>query len=698
MDPLLEVRGLNVAYHTNKGILTALHNVSFEVLPQQIIGVVGETGCGKSTVAASVMRLLPPNGEITSGEIQFKGKDLVQESEEALRRMRGRELTMIFQDPMSSLNPVFTIGAQMLDIQRAHSGENGNAHKNLLERAVTMLEQVGIPDAADRVHHYPDQFSGGMRQRIMIAMALLSQPELLIADEPTASLDVTLEAQILELIKDLRRKFNTAVMYISHNLGVIAQLCDQVMVMYAGRVVEARPVYTLFADPLHPYTQALLDAVPSRRNSGERLATIPGTVPSLLALPTGCKFSDRCPKVRLICKEIEPRYLAQPDGYVRCHIYDPESGYSEQASLPGLAQEAIPSEQSPQITVHESRSSADHPTEPLIKLRDVSTYFSDRMNIFEQLMRKRKSVVRAVDQVSLDIEHGEVIGIVGESGSGKTTLGRTILRLIPPTSGQIQYGGQDVSQVNREEMRRLRINMQMIFQDPYASLSPRLRVSYLLSEPYMIHKIQPDQQYTVSQLLHMVGLAEEQSDKYAHELSGGQARRVGIARALALNPDFIVADEPTSGLDVSVAASILNLMKDLAEQFDLTYIIITHDLNVVGYISDRVAVMYMGKLVEVGPTIELFEKPYHPYTLALLSAISEPDPTLRQREERLLLSGEIPSPKNPPPGCRFHTRCPFANERCQQEVPQLEVVSNGRQVACHHWQSLQATGFEGKTS
>ena len=298
----------------------------------------------------------------------------------------------------------------------------------------------------------------------------------------------------------------------------------------------------------------------------------------------------------------------------------------------------------------------------------------------------------------MDIHHGEVIGIVGESGSGKTTLGRTILRLIQPTSGQIHYSGHDVSQVNREDMRRLRANMQMIFQDPYASLSPRLRVSYLLREPYLIHKIQPEKQYTVSQLLHMVGLAEEQRDKYAHELSGGQARRVGIARALALNPDFIVADEPTSGLDVSVAASILNLMKDLAEQFDLTYIIITHDLNVVGYISDRVAVMYMGKLVEVGPTIQLFDQPYHPYTLALLSAISEPDPTLRQREERLLLSGEIPSPKNPPPGCRFHTRCPFADERCRLEIPHLEVVNGGRQVACHHWQNLQTTGFEGKST
>ena len=698
MDTLLEVRGLDVTYHTNKGKLTALHDVSFEVRPKEIIGIVGETGCGKSTVAASVMRLLPPNGEITSGKILFKGTDLVQENDEVLRRLRGRELAMIFQDPMSSLNPVFTIGAQMLDIQRAHSGENGRGRKNLLARAVAMLEQVGIPDAGERVHHYPDQFSGGMRQRIMIAMALLSQPELLIADEPTASLDVTLEAQILELIKDLRRKFNTAVMYISHNLGVIAQLCDHVMVMYAGRVVEARPVYELFADPRHPYTQALLGAVPSRRHSGERLATIPGTVPSLFALPPGCKFSDRCPEARPVCQTIEPRYLALASGYVRCHIFDSASGYSEQVSQRNLALVDDSREQSLQIAGHESSPKSPPGSETLIQLNGVSTFFSDRLNIIEQLVGKKKSVVRAVDEVNLDIQQGEVIGVVGESGSGKTTLGRTILRLIQPTGGQIQYGGQDVSQVNREDMRRLRVNMQMIFQDPYSSLSPRLRVSYLLREPYMIHRIPVEQQYSVSQLLDMVGMAKEQSNKYAHELSGGQARRVGIARALALNPDFIVADEPTSGLDVSVAASILNLMKDLADQLDLTYLIITHDLNVVGYISDRVAVMYMGKLVEVGATAQLFEQPYHPYTLALLSAISEPDPTLRQREERLLLSGEIPSPKNPPPGCRFHTRCPFADDRCRQEVPPLKTVSAGRQVACHHWQRLQETGFAGKSS
>jgi peptide/nickel transport system ATP-binding protein/oligopeptide transport system ATP-binding protein len=321
----------------------------------------------------------------------------------------------------------------------------------------------------------------------------------------------------------------------------------------------------------------------------------------------------------------------------------------------------------------------------LVKLDNVSTYFYDHLNVVGQLLRRPRSAIRAVDGVSLDIRRGEVIGLVGESGSGKTTLGKTILQLTPATQGQITFEGQDMTHLTGAHLRRLRRRMQMIFQDPYSSLSPRLRVSYLLTEPYQIHHTPPAEQYTVSQLLAMVGLSDEQAAKYPHELSGGQARRVGIARALALHPEFLVADEPTAGLDVSVAASVLNLMKELAQQLGLTYLVITHNLNVVGYISDRVAVMYLGKVVEVGPATQLFEAPAHPYTLALLSAISEPDPRQQQARRRLLLAGEIPSPKNPPPGCRFHTRCPFAEARCKSETPVMEEIEPGRQVACHFW-------------
>jgi peptide/nickel transport system ATP-binding protein len=430
--------------------------------------------------------------------------------------------------------------------------------------------------------------------------------------------------------------------------------------------------------------------VPSRKQHGERLATIPGTVPSLFHLPPGCKFSDRCTFARPVCTLREPDYLDEDDRRVRCYIYDPRSVYHSQGNLVETNQEIPPTGEntSAQDEILLKSGTEKAPSEMLIKLCSVSTHFADRQNLFQQLLGHKPSVVRAVDNVDLDILRGEVIAIVGESGSGKTTLGRTILRLIRPTKGEILYGDEDIAEMEKGELRHLRSDMQMIFQDPYSSLSPRLRVSYLLREPYFIHNVPNEKQYSVAEMLEMVGLAREQADKYPHELSGGQARRVGIARALALHPDFIIADEPTSGLDVSVAASILNLMKDLADQLDLTYIIITHDLNVVGYISDRVAVMYMGRLVEIGKTQHIFNNPAHPYSMALLSAISEPDPTLRRDERRMIISGEIPSPKNPPPGCKFHTRCPFVVQRCKEVVPLLEDVTSGHRVACHRWEEL----------
>jgi oligopeptide/dipeptide ABC transporter ATP-binding protein len=690
---LLSVRGLEVVYHTQEGILPALHDVSFDVRPGEIVGIVGESGCGKSTVASALLRLLPPNGQITAGQLLFKDDDLIALGPEELRELRGHELAMIFQDPMTSLNPVFTIGTQMLDVGQAHPNGAWYDRDELRRKAVAMLDRIGIPDAAERIAHFPHQFSGGMRQRIMIAMALMLRPALLIADEPTSALDVTLEAQILELMKGLRQTYQTAILFISHDLGVIAQLCDRVIVMYAGRVVEQGDVFSIFERPQHPYTQALLASVPSRKHHGERLVTIPGRVPSLSNLPPGCKFADRCPHAQATCQQHEPRYLRLGDRHVRCHIYDPASGYEALSPMPPGLQPLYPPQAVADMRELEAGQSRTENRGDghgsLIALNDVSTYFYDRLNLVGQLLRRKRGAVRAVDEVSLNIPRGEVIGLVGESGSGKTTLGKTILRLVPLTGGQISYDGQDITHVSSTELRRLRARMQMIFQDPYSSLSPRLRVSYLLTEPYTIHGVPPADQYSVAELLAMVGLSTEQAAKYPHELSGGQARRVGIARALALRPEFLVADEPTSGLDVSVAASILNLMKDLAQQLGLTYLIITHNLNVVGYISNRVAVMYLGKLVEVGATSQIFESPAHPYTLALLSAISEPDPRQRRSEQRLLLSDEIPSPKNPPPGCRFHTRCPFAEARCKAETPPLEEIEPGHKVACHFWLRVQ---------
>lgn len=688
MDRLLEVRGLEVVYHTQEGALKALHDVNFDVRPGGIVGVVGESGCGKSTVALALLRLLPPNGEITSGQLLLKGQDLMAFSAGELREMRGCDMAMIFQDPMTSLNPVFTIGTQMLDVQKAHLGSAPLTHGELQDRAGEMLGQVGIPDTAGRIDHFPHQFSGGMRQRIMIAMALMSKPALLIADEPTSSLDVTLEAQILELMKELRQTYQAAILYISHDLGVIAQLCDRVIVMYAGRVVEQGDVVSIFEQPQHPYTQALLASVPSRKHHGKHLATIPGRVPSLSMLLPGCKFADRCPYVQTVCRQQEPRCFDVADQQVRCYIYAPESGY-ERPAQPEGTRDPFSIAGAPREVTRPSAAGEQAEDEVLLRLNGLSTYFYERRSILEQILGREPGVVRAVDEVDLEIKRGEVIGLVGESGSGKTTLGRTILGLEPPATGQIIYDNQAIARVGPSDLRRLRARMQMIFQDPYASLSPRLRVRYLLAEPYVIHNVPAADRYTVSELLEMVGLSDEQAAKYPHELSGGQARRVGIARALALHPEFLIADEPTSGLDVSVAASVLNLMNDLAEQLGLTYLVITHNLNVVGYISNRVAVMYLGWLVEVGPTSRIFDSPAHPYTLALLSAISEPDVRRRRTKRRLLLTGEIPSPKDPPPGCRFHTRCHFAKPRCQAEAPLPEEIEPGHIVRCHFWESIR---------
>jgi len=701
MEALAEIRGLEVTYHTQKGPLQALYDVTFTIQPGEVVGVVGETGCGKSTVASALLRLLPPNGEISAGQIRFKGQDLMAASDEAMRGMRGRDMAMIFQDPMTSLNPVFTVGTQMLDIQRSKAENNGLGRRDLHQRSVGVLEQVGIPDADERIDHYPHQFSGGMRQRIMIAMALLSKPSLLIADEATASLDVTLEVQILELIRQLRHTYGTAVLFISHDLGVIAQICDRVIVMYAGHIVEQGDVFSVFEQPQHPYTRALLGSVPSRHQYGQRLVTIPGRVPSLFDLPPGCKFSDRCSYAQEACSQQEPQLLQTDNHQVRCHIYDPESGYEtgqEGAAAPGIlpADHQPGSQKGPGLAPKPEPGLEAGPGPSsdgvLVRTCDVSTHFAGNRGFFQELFGGKSEPIHAVDDVSLDIHRGEVIGLVGESGSGKTTLGRTILCLERATKGQVFYDGLELTEASAAQLRQLRPRMQMIFQDPYSGLSPRLRVSYLLNEPYQIHKVPKSQQYSVSDLLQLVGLSDEQAGKYPHELSGGQARRVGIARALALHPEFIVADEPTSGLDVSVAASVLNLMKDLADELGLTYLIITHNLNVVGYIAGRVAVMYLGNLVEIGLTSRIFTAPAHPYSLGLLSAISEPDPRQRRGEHRLLLAGEIPSPKNPPPGCRFHTRCPFAEPQCQADRPRLEECEPGHWVACHRWQELSQEG------
>jgi peptide/nickel transport system ATP-binding protein len=670
------------------GPLKALHDVHFDVQPGEMLALVGESGCGKSTVASALLHLLPPNGEITAGAMIFRGRDLRRLDAAAFRKLRGTEMAMIFQDPATSLNPVFSVGAQMHDIRRAHPEQQDGDQQAVREQIVDMLEQVGIPDAQERVDQFPHEFSGGMRQRIMIAMALMSKPGLLIADEPTSSLDVTLEAQIVELIKILRRQYDTSLLFISHDLGVVAQLCDQVAVMYAGRVVEQGDVFSIFEEPQHPYTRALLASVPSRHTRGQRLATIPGVVPSLMNLPRGCKFADRCPFAQSICEEREPEFERLNGRGVRCHMLSAGSGYDTKTAAPPGAQ--FPSASRPGARPSAEPPARARPADVLLEVRNLSTHFFEDRNLIDRVLRRPAAAVRAVNDVSLQIRRGETLGLVGESGCGKTTLGRTVLGLLPATSGQIIYDGQDIATIPRADLRRLRSRIQMIFQDPYSGLSPRLTVSYLLTEAYKIHRVPKHERYSVGQLLSMVGLSDELANKYAHEMSGGQARRVGIARAISLHPDFLIADEPTSGLDVSVAASILNLLKDLADRLGLTYMVITHNLNLVGYIADRVAVMYLGRLVELGPAERIFAAPAHPYTLALLTAVSEPDPRQRREGRRLLLKGEIPSPKNPPPGCCFASRCPRRSDECEQAMPGLQEIEPGHLVACDHWQEVQS--------
>jgi peptide/nickel transport system ATP-binding protein len=682
VEPILEVQGLDVVYHTHVGPLKALHDVTFEVHQGEIVGLVGESGCGKSTAASALLRLLPPNGEITAGELSFRGQNLRTLDDGALRRLRGTEIAMIFQDPTTSLNPVFTVGTQMRDIRLAHPESLPERREDLNEQILRVLERVGMPDVEERIAQFPHEFSGGMRQRIMIAMALMSKPGLLIADEPTSSLDVTLEAQIIELIRRLRHEFDTSMLFISHDLGVVAQLCDRVAVMYAGRVVEQDDVFSIFEHPRHPYTQALLASVPSRRNRGQRLQAIPGLVPSLLHLPRGCKFVDRCPYAQPVCEQQEPAFLGTNARGVRCHQYDPTSEYDTTLTKSAAARPSA----------HETervQTAGDEVAPVLLEVRDLSTHFIEDRNLVERMLGRPQEAVRAVTNVSLQIQRGETLGLVGESGCGKTTLARTVLGLLPPTAGQILYNGRDLTDIRSAELRRLRSRIQMIFQDPYSGLSPRLTVSYLLTEPYSIHRVPEAERYTVGELLRMVGLSEELANKYPHELSGGQARRVGVARALSLHPDFLIADEPTSGLDVSVAASVLNLLKDLGDRLDLTYMIITHNLNLVGYVADRVVVMYLGRIVEVGTTDQVFDSPAHPYTVALLSAISEPDPRQRSESRRLLLKGEIPSAKNPPPGCCFVSRCSQQSEVCCETMPRLQEVAPGHLVACRSWEHVQ---------
>ncbi len=668
---LLEIENLHVHFVTSRGVVRAVEGISYKVKPGEVVALVGESGCGKSVSSLAVMRLLAkPAGRVVHGRILFEGRDLLTLPDEEMREIRGRDIAMIFQEPMTSLNPVLTIGFQIMEPLLIHMGMDMEAAR---KRATELLTLVGIPDPERRLEQYPHQFSGGMRQRVMIAIGLACNPKLIIADEPTTALDVTIQAQILELMKNLSRDLNIALVIITHNLGIVARYADRVNVMYAARLAETGRAADVFAQPLHPYTAGLLRSVPRLdQPRGRKLETIEGLPPNLLDPPPGCRFAPRCRAKKDACVAAVPDLEGVlPDRHSAC-IRAKEMA---EVGAVGLGLQSAQPEQPVAKTIDR--------TKPLLQVDGLKTYFDVTTGF--KAFGARKSLVRAVDDLSIKIYRGETVGLVGESGCGKTTVGRTLLRLERATSGSIQFDGIDVVTAKGDALKAYRRKVQVIFQDPYSSLNPRMTIGQIIAEPMLVYRLVPDRkaaQARVQDLLTQVGLFEYMAERYPHELSGGQRQRVGIARALAMEPEFIVCDEPVSALDVSIQAQIINLLEELQQKFNLTFLFIAHDLAVVRHISNRVIVMYLGKVMEVADRDALYADPLHPYTQALLEAVPIPDPVSEAQRAHSVIGGEVPSPLNPPAGCVFHTRCPRATDECKMEIPKLKEVQPGHYAAC----------------
>ena len=664
-EPLLSIENLHVHFVTSRGVVRAVEGVSYQVNKGEIVAVVGESGCGKSVTALAVMRLLSqPAGRVVGGRVMFEGRDLLTLSDEEMRAIRGRHISMIFQEPMTSLNPVLSIGLQIMEPLTIHLGMDETQAR---ARAVELMTLVGITDPERRLDQYPHQLSGGMRQRVMIAIGLACNPKLIIADEPTTALDVTIQAQILELMKDLVRRLGISLVIITHNLGIVARYADRVNVMYAAKLVEQGTADEVFLTPRHPYAIGLMRSVPRLdRPRGVRLETIEGLPPNLLAPPAGCRFADRCPYRIEICATEPPLLAVEPEHLSACH---------RASELPLAA--ATTAQAADQAVV------ADLSTQPnLLSVEHLAKHFTIPGRGF---LGGDARIVRAVDDVSFAIARGETLGLVGESGCGKTTIGRVVLRLDDPTAGELRYDGHDLGRATGPEMKTLRRAIQVIFQDPFSSLNPRMTVGQIIGEPISVYRLETSAKRIkerVSNLLTQVGLFPYMAERYPHELSGGQRQRVGIARALALEPSFIICDEPVSALDVSIQGQIINLLEDLQRRYGLTFLFIAHDLAVVRHISHRVAVMYLGKIMELADRDAIYAAPQHPYTQALLDAAPVPDPLIERTRAPRALTGELPSPLNPPTGCVFHTRCPKAIDDCRRVVPELRETRPNHLAAC----------------
>jgi peptide/nickel transport system ATP-binding protein len=646
MAHLLEVKNLSVSFSIQGRKLHAVRGISFHLKEREALGIVGESGSGKSAAVQSLTRISPAH--IEGGEVLLDGIDLLTLSPKHLRKIRGREIGMVFQDPMTSLNPTMKIGAQVLETLLFHRLAKAKEAKL---QGLELLHLVGIPEPELRFSQYPHQLSGGMRQRASIAIALAAKARILIADEPTTALDPTIQAQILELLKRLARVRKMSQIIITHDIGVIASLCDRVLVMYGGQIVEEGTIDEVLGSPRHPYTRMLLQSKPSRDISHEqKLISIEGSPPNHFSSPSGCSFAPRCPYAMKICITTPPPVV---NGNA-CWLESLERVPSVSMNLPSLV---LPRPSHPQKP-------------PLIRVENLSKTFT--------LSKGKKCL--AVRNVSFRIHPGETLGLVGESGCGKSTLGRTILKLYEPTQGRIFLEDKEITHWSEREMKSARREMQMIFQDPFTSLNPRMTVGDILMEPLEVHGL--PHQNRLFDLLDLVNLPKTSISRFPHEFSGGQRQRIGIARAIALNPKFIVCDEPISALDVSIQAQIANLLMELQRELGLTYLFIAHDLTMVKYLSSHVAVMYLGELIESGSREEIYRRPLHPYTQILLSSIPLEDPKEERKRTPVVLHGEVPSPFNPPKGCAFCTRCPKAQPICFEEKPELKEMRPGHSAAC----------------